>query len=211
MDVVARGLAAHLKGWPGPAGRLGFKVAFNSLAIQQRLGLPYSLVAGLTPATIHPADEPYSLSGLSRPALEAEVAVWLGDDRAVTHWAPAIELVDFNRELTELETILAEGVFHRAVIFGQPMPAPPGADLSGLPVTVRYRGAVLCEVDAGGATGRPADVLSHVDSLLAPHDCALQRGDVVILGAMNPLTFAEPDTHFEVTIAGLGEVSLALR
>ena len=122
-DIVDRGLTTHLNRFDartqGATARLGWKVAFNVRPVQERLGLSGSLVAGLTRATLHDGARPYSLAGATRPALEAEVAVWLGRNiaaedpeeqvaAAIAAWAPAIELVDFDRPFDELETILAE-------------------------------------------------------------------------------------------------------
>src|SRR5689334_11509294 len=84
-ELVDRGLAAHLKRFAlaGCDGRrLGWKVAFNVRAIQDRLGLSGSLVAGLTRATVHDAAVAHSLAGAASAALEAEVAVWLDRDIA---------------------------------------------------------------------------------------------------------------------------------
>src|SRR5262249_51368349 len=84
-ELVDRGLAAHLKRFAASGrdgGRLGWKVASNVPAIQDRLGLSGSLVAGLTRATVHDAAVAHSLAGSASPALEAEVAVWLARDIA---------------------------------------------------------------------------------------------------------------------------------
>ncbi|HEX4338771.1 MAG TPA: fumarylacetoacetate hydrolase family protein [Polyangiaceae bacterium] len=222
--AVARGLAAHLNVFDGATraagARLGWKVAFNVPMVQERLGLSGSLVAGLTAATLHDGARPYSLSRLSRPALEAEVAVWIGHDvspddstelvaASIAAWAPAIELVDFNRSLDELELILTEGVFHRAVVLGKRVEVSEGAELKGHEVHVELGGVTVCDVDAREATGHAPEVLSHLARLLAPHGHLLKAGDVVILGTMNPFTVAVPDSAFSVSIGGLGSVSLS--
>ena len=223
-ELVEKGLAAHLRRFETASrdgARLGWKVAFNVRAIQERLGLSGSLVAGLLRRTVHDSAKPYSLAGAVAPALEAEIAVWLARDvnaddvesvvaAAVSHWAPAIELVDFDRPLGELDRVLEEGVFHRAVVFGEPVPVPAGADLGGRSVCVQYGGRTLCEVDARVATGEVGAVLRHLAQLLAPHGHRLAAGDAIILGSMNPFTVAKPGERFDVSVATIGEVSLAL-
>ena len=223
-ELVERGLAAHLRRVAAGAGdgtRLGWKVAFNVPPIQQRLGLSGSLIAGLWRKSLHDAARPYSLQGLSSPALEAEVAVWLGRDvtpdepesaaaSAIHQWAPAIEIVDFDRPFDQLDLILEEGVFHRAVVLGERVATPPGAELGGHRVTVQYGGRTLCNVDAREATGHAPRVLLHLARLLAPHGQKLAAGDVVILGSMNPLTPAVPEGTFAVSITGIGETSVTL-
>jgi 2-oxopent-4-enoate/cis-2-oxohex-4-enoate hydratase len=223
-ELVERGLAAHLKRFAAvvlEGRRLGWKVAFNVRPIQERLGLSGSLVAGLTRATVHDAEVAYSLAGAANPALEAEVAVWLDRDvspddseataaAAIREWAPAIEIVDYDRPFDQLDVILEEGVFHRAVVFGARVTAPAGADLSGHVVTVQYGGQTVCRVDAREATGHAPTVLLHLARLLSPYGAGLAASDVVILGTMSPLTIARPSETFAVSIDGIGTVSVSL-
>ena len=180
-----------------------------------------SLVARLTPDTLEDASLPHSLSGDAN-ALEAEVAVRLAADvlpdaalettAAAVEWvAVAIELVDFNRPLSELEAILAEGVFHRALRLGPVAPPAPGADLRGIVARVHHAGSRLCEVDARAATGHVPEVLLGLARLLAGHGERLAAGDVVILGSMNPPAFAQPETEFSLELSGVGAVSVVLR
>lgn len=221
---VERGLTEHLQRFRArvAAGeqRLGFKVAFNVRPVQEALGLRGSLVAGLTRSTLAASDR-HSLAGSTRAALEAEVAVRLGSDLSpamsdveraacVAEWAPAIEIVDFNRPFDELEAILGEGVFHRAVHLGPAVPARNGADLRGVSAQVDYGGERLCELDARAATGHIPDVLAHLARLLEPFGERLRAGDWLILGSMNPPTLARPDVEFSLSLAGIGRVAVTL-
>jgi len=73
-----------------------------------------------------------------------------------------------------LDLILEEGVFHRAAVFGERAPAPPGADLQGRPVVVEYAGRTLCRIERvptdeatpakRRATRRPSCFTSHASS-----------------------------------------------
>jgi 2-keto-4-pentenoate hydratase len=186
------------------------------------LGIPYSLVAGLTRGTLEPPDLPHSLEGSTRVALEAEIAVRLGRAvlpdmslaevaACVEGWAPAIEIVDFNRPFGELEQILSEGVFHRALRLGAFMPPAPGADLQGSSVRVECSGENACEVNARAATGHVPEVLAHLARLLGSFGESLAASDEVILGAMNPLTFANPGATFSVSVSGMGSISVTVR
>ena len=221
--IISAGLQAHFdaieKRISGGEERLGFKVALNAPAAQKNIGIPYSLVAGLTKTTIRPNGDTMSLAGMTGPAVEAEVAVWLGADiapdasvaeaaAAVSQWAPAIEVVDINRPFDQLQDILTEGVFHKAVIFGEPKAPAPGADLSGIQARATLGDESVADVDARTATGHAPEVLVHVAKLLDQAGQRLRAGDVVILGAMNPLTRPEPGQRFTVGLAGLGSVSV---
>lgn len=216
---MQRHLSAFEQRLAAGAPRLGFKVAFNAPAAQQKLGLPFALAAGLSRETLVQPPCTIPLSGMTSPAVEAEVAVWLDADLpagsseaqaigAVRAWAPAIEVVDFDRPLTELEDILAEGVFHRAVVLGEPSPTAPGADLSGITARVCAGSSPPFEVDALSATGQVSSVLLHIASILSPLGAGLCGGDVVILGAMNPLTPARPGERFAFSLEGVGELAV---
>jgi 2-keto-4-pentenoate hydratase len=221
---VERGLTEHLRRFRARVAegeqRLGFKVAFNVRPVQEALGIRGSLIAGLTRATLATSDR-HSLAGSTRAALEAEVAVRLGSDLSptmseveraacVAEWAPAIEIVDLNRPFDELEEILGEGVFHRAVHLGPALPTPEGADLGGVYATVEYGGERLCELDARAATGHIPDVLQHLARLLEPFGERLIAGDWLILGSMNPPTLARPGAEFSLSLAEFGRVAVRL-
>jgi len=224
MDArVQRGLRRHYDGFhariAAGAPRLGHKVAFNAPAVQKLLGIDGSLVAGLTRGTLVAAGARVAVGAMTKPVLEAEVAVRLGADveagadaatiaDAVQAIAPAIELVDMNLPLDRLEDILAEGVFHASVAFGRFAPPPAGASLAGLAVEVRSAGETVFEGDAGAATGVLSDVVAHVAAVLASCDAGLHAGDHIILGSMAPPVLAEQGGRFSVSLAGYGDVEL---
>lgn len=226
--TIEAGLRTHLgrlrARWHAGERRLGWKVAFNGEAIQASLGLSYSLAAGMTDRTliaggVGSAPAQHSLSGATRVALEAEVALGLAApvsagagpaaaEGAVASIAPAIEVVDFDRPPAELEAVLADGVFHRGLLLGEPMAVPDGAALRGMRALVSSDGETVAEVDAEQASGRAGDVLVHVASLLEPLGESLQAGDIVIMGSMNPLVFPEPGSHFTLQLGSAPPLSL---
>jgi 2-keto-4-pentenoate hydratase len=222
---VARGLARHLEALHQRLAtgerRVGWKVAFNAPQVQRRLSLPYFVAAGLTSRSALAAGSSHALGGAAGVALEGEVAVRLGADVAagaslaetagcVSGWAPAIEVVQLDRSLDELEEVLAHGVFHRGLVLGPFGTPAAGADLTGIRARVRAAGTTLCDVDARAATGHVPALLQHIATLLARFGERLAAGDVLILGCMNPPCPAVAGSRFEVSLDGLGEVSLDL-
>lgn len=219
---VQRGLARHFEAFSARPGRLGYKVAFNPPAVQARLGLSGSLVAGIGEGGRLPDGGAVSIGAMRAPVLEAEVVARLGSDlpagasdgqvaAAVEAIGPAIELVDFDRPLDALEEVLAEGVYHRNVVFG-PLAAPPaGASLAGLPVRVLVDGTPVFEGDAEQATGTLTQVLAHSAGVLARFGQTLRAGDHMILGSMAPPVPARPGGRFALELGAYGSVSLALR
>src|SRR5713101_303788 len=132
---VVRGMRAQLASWrsrvAGGASRVGWKIGFNSPATQKQLGLDGTVVGHLTQATVLAPGASHSLAGSHLVCAEPEVAIHLGRDvpggagedasrAAIAALGAAIELVDIDRPLDDLEAILAANVFHRAVVLGAP-------------------------------------------------------------------------------------------
>lgn len=222
LSAIEQGLRRHIEDlrrrWDAGEPRLGWKVGFNAAAIQQSLGLPYSLVAGITERTLT-ADKSHSLAGGTRVALEGEVAVRLGTavdagggaagaSAAVVSVAPAIEVVDLDRPLEQLEEVLAHGIFHRALALGQAVDVSDGGALRGMGAQVSSHGKPLAEVDAEQASGVAGDVLLHLAQLLASAGEGLVAGDIVILGSMNPFVFPEAGSSFSVRLGDGAPVEL---
>ena len=221
-ERIATGLREHFAAFreadEADGGRLGFKIAFNPPAVQAHLGLPYSLVAGLRRRVRH-SGGPHSLAGGTRIALEAEVAVELGRDLAadaseadgagaLESVMPAIEVVDLDRPFDALAEILRDGVFQRAVAFGDPTPAPPDGRIAGVVARILHNDRELARLDAEIATGEIPSLLLHVARLIEPHGLALRAGDRLILGSMAPPVEPTPGDRFELTLEGIGSVAL---
>jgi 2-keto-4-pentenoate hydratase len=211
--ALERHLALHMKSLRGGEERLGWKVAFNATPMQEHLGLPHSLVAGLKRSTLRAEGQPHSLEAGTRIALEAEVGVVLRGDvaaddtddsveAAVEGIGPAIEVIDIDRDFEQLEDIIAEGVFHRSVVFGQLQAPPAGVSLEGVRARVELDGKEVADVDAGVATGRPVNVLRLIARILEPLGEGLRAGDRIILGSMNVPPTATAGCSFTLALDG---------
>ncbi|MDD9944487.1 MAG: fumarylacetoacetate hydrolase family protein [Myxococcales bacterium] len=224
-EKISDAIGAHFNDYrqrlQNGATRLGFKVAFNPPAVQQKLGLPHSLVAGLTTATREMQRE-HALEGSAAPALEAEVCVRLGGPIApsdapstvlasVAAVAPAIEVVDYDRPLDQLTDVIREGVYHRAVAFG-PEREPDGEpSLAGMRARITHNRECVADVDAEEATGHLPDLLLHIARVLEPFDLRLEAGDRLILGSMHSPALVAPGDRFALELSGVGNLELAFR
>ena len=223
-ERIGRGLRRHFDEFESRidsgARRLGYKVAFNAPAAQKMLGIDASLVAGLTRATLVTSGQTVAVGVMKAPRLEPEIAIRLGADvavssspaeveQAVEAIAPAIELVDINLPLEGIEEVLAQGVFHRAVALGEFAP-PPAGMLAGLAVRVVSDGETTFEGDAQVATGTLSAVVLQVAGVLDTCGLSLRAGDHLILGSMTAPIAAVAGGRFSVSLAGYGDVELAL-
>jgi 2-keto-4-pentenoate hydratase len=200
---------------------LGWKIGINVPEVQRRLGLEAPVIGYLTTATELASSAERSLAGMTRPAVEPEVAVHLGGPvaadadpaavrQAIAGLGAAIELVDVDLPFEDVETIVAGNVFHRGVIFGPPDTARAGGSLDGLKVRVTRNSAQEAAADVAEAGDDPVEVVRHVAGLLAPLGVSLEPGDRIIAGSLATPLPVEPGDSIEVEIDPLGSVRLAL-
>lgn len=215
-ELTKRGLARHFENHATRLARgtrrLGYKVAFNSPAIQEQLGLDGSLVAGLAGNTLRESPADCSLAGATMALLEPELAVLLAHDlpatadadqaaAAVGSVAAAIELVDINRPFDQLEDILVEGVFHRAFTTGELRTPPPRCDLHGMRATIKIDGEIQADLDCLEATGDVPKLLVYLARLLDGFGARIEAGDIIICGSMTAPVAATPGSRFEVELS----------
>jgi 2-keto-4-pentenoate hydratase len=204
--ALSRGMAALLERRAAEldagAAPVGWKIGFNTPAIQKHFGLSDPVVGYLTDTGVTPDGGAVDLTGWTAPAVEVEVAIRVDDKGELGGLAPALELVDLDLPFDDLEPILAGNVFQRGVVFGDEV---PGVDPWAVTTEVRRAGAVVAE---GSLAEDPATTLAFVRSFLAAHGAALQPGDRIIAGSMvPPLAVASGDT-LQVSFGPLGELSV---
>ena len=221
---VVRGMQAQLASWrsrvAGGAARVGWKIGFNSPAAQRQLGLDGTVVGHLTQATVLAPGTSHSLAGSHLVGAEPEVAIHLGRDvpagaggeaarGAIGALGAAIELVDVDRPLDDLEAILAANVFHRAVALGPPRSERAGGALAGVTARAFRNGEEVASVEAAAA-GDLSAVVRHVADWLAAFGERLCAGDRIICGSLAPPIWVKPGDRVRVDLGPLGGVEIAL-
>jgi len=214
-------LARWRRGIAGGAARVGWKIGFNSPAAQRQLGLDGTVVGHLTQATVLAPGTSHSLAGSRLASAEPEVAVHLGRDvpagaggdaarAAIAALGAAIELVDIDRPLDDLEAILAANVFHRAAVLGPPRTERAGGALAGVTARAFHNGDEVANVEAAAAAGDLAAVVRHVADWLAAFGERLCAGDRIICGSLAPPIWVKPGDRVHVDLGPLGSVEIAL-
>lgn len=108
---------------------VGWKVGFGTVASQERLGIHAPLVGFLTDEVLLPSGASVSIEGWTRPAVECEIAIYMGKDlqeavdrdttrAAIASIDPAFELADVAFPPDDVEMILAGNIYNRHVILG---------------------------------------------------------------------------------------------
>jgi 2-oxo-hept-3-ene-1,7-dioate hydratase len=217
-DAVGRGMRAQLARrdveLADGARQVGWKIGFNTPAIQQAFGLSDPVVGYLLDRGVTTDGATVSLDGWTAPAVEVEVAVRVGDDGGVAGLAPALELVDLDISFDDIEPVLANNICQRGVVFGDEV---PGVDPWAVVANVTRDRAVR---DGGGADsgqlvaegGRisedPATTVDFVRSFLAAHGSSLEPGHRIIAGSVVPPIPVAPGDSLDVDFGPLGRLSV---
>jgi 2-keto-4-pentenoate hydratase len=191
------------------ARRAGWKIALNDERVQRALGIAAPVIGYLTSETVVPSDATHSLAGATRPAIEPEVAVHVGEGGAVAGLSAALEVIDVDMPFEDLDAILERNVFHRAAVVG---PATTQVtELAGLTARLRRDGAEEITIDVAAAALDPAAVTHLVGGYLEAIGDSLQAGDVIIGGSLVTALPLEGDGRIELEIDRLGSVALEVR
>jgi len=129
--------------------------------------------------------------------------------RAIVGLAPALEVVDLDRPLDDLEAIVAANVFHRAVAFGPTDPARAGGSLAGVAARVTRGGREVAAADAAAVAGDLVEVVRFVAAFLGRSGAGLAAGDRIITGSLTPPLWVAPGDVVGVDLGPLGTLELA--
>lgn len=201
---------------------IGWKIGINVGAVQRALGISAPVVGFLASGRqLQPGDS-HSLAGGTRVGVEPEIAIHLrspvGRDadreaarQAIGALGPAIEIVDIDIPMEDVERILAGNVFHRGVMLGPP-DARRGAPqpVTGVEASVLVNGQRRESADAE-VMGDPADIVALVAQRLADAGVSLDEGQVIIAGSLTPIVWVEPDDDVEVDLGSLGRLQVSFK
>jgi len=222
-ERVRRGMDVQLARWRalvagGAAARVGWKIGLNDRRVQAHLGLADPVVGHLTLATTLVPGSPHSLQSGTKVGAEPEVAIHVGCDvgpdasreeteAAVVGLGAAIELVDIDGPLDDVERIVAGNVFHRAVLFG---PTRPGAAPARITARVLRNGTAVETVDDVAVVDEVVEAIRLVADVLAQCGQRLRAGDRIIAGSLTrPVWLAAGDV-VGAELGPLGTLALAL-
>lgn len=199
---------------------VGRKVGLTSSAVQQQLGVDQPDF-GMLFADMEVADgEAVDCSRLIQPKAEGEIAFVLGRDlpnpdttlaelmSAVEYLLPAIEIVDsaiIDWKITLADTVADNASSALYVLGKQP------TRLSAL--DLRLEGMLLeknrrqASIGVGAAClGNPLDACLWLARTMAEFGRPLVAGDVLLSGALGPMTQVVPGDHLHLRLTRLGEV-----
>ena len=221
---IARGMTAQLTRWHErlKAGEtaLGWKVGFGAPAAMETLKISAPLIGHLTDRARLGPGSSVSLAGWTKPAAEAEIAVFMGKDlpggagrdaakNAIAGVGPAIELADVDFPPDDVEAILKGNIYQRHVLLGACDRTRAGCALDGLTATVIRNGnEIASTTDTQAATGDLIDIVRQVADLLGAFGERLRAGQVIITGSITPPLWVEPGEDIRFNLDPVGSISI---
>ncbi len=199
---------------------IGWKVGFGAPTALERLRLDAPLIGFLTDKTLLPSNATVSIAGWTKPAMEPEIAVYIGKDltevsdrertrAAIASLGPAIELADVHFPPDDVEEILAGNIYNRHVIFGHADPSRAGCVLNSLTGHISRNGQDMPTVtELQALTGDIIDIVSHAANLLSMLGETLRAGEVIITGSIIPPLWIEPGDEIRYSLDPIDTISI---
>ncbi|WP_030875871.1 2-keto-4-pentenoate hydratase [Streptomyces sp. NRRL S-1868] len=199
---------------------VGRKIGLTSPSVQRQLGVDQPDFGALLSDMTVPDGGTVPHGRLLQPKVEAEVALVLATDlphpettladvlRAVDFALPALEIVDsriVNWDISLVDTVADNASSGLFVLGGTPVPLT-AVDLRTVRMSLTRDGEEVSRGTGADCLDSPLNAAVWLASTLAAMGDPLRAGDVVLTGALGPMTAASPSSRFEAIISGLGSV-----
>ena len=204
----------------------GFKVGLTSLAVQKQLGVDQPDFGVLWQSKEIKNNGSIQLAELMQPKAEAEIAFVLSKDiddlpkdhndflqNYVSQIAPSIELV--GSRISNWDICIADTVADNAsashFILGDPFEDVMNFDFVGCKMQLKRNDQVASEGTGAACMGNPIDASLWLIKTLFNSNAKIEKGSIILSGALGPMVLCEAGDHFEANIEGMSSVSFNLK
>lgn len=199
---------------------IGRKIGLTSPAIQEWLNVTEPDFGVLLDSMIIADGMKAPIEQLLQPRIEAEVAFVLKADlhgpaitpadviRATDFLLPALEIIDSriaDWNITFEDTIADNASSGLFVLGNRPVPLSD-VDLYRCGMALRKNGRLVSTGAGAACLGNPVNAVVWLVNKLASFDTSLRKGDIILSGALGPVTNIEAGDHIDAQISGLGSV-----
>lgn len=204
-----------------PSRIVGRKVGLTSRAVQQWLKVDQPDFGTLLSDMEVPEGGLAPTARLLQPRAEGEIAFVLGAPlrgpgvstrdvlQATAFLLPAIEIIDSrvaDWAITFEDTVADNASSGLFVLGTTPVHPEEIPDLRLVGCALRKNGRVVSTGAGAACLDHPAHAVAWLANMLATFDTGLDAGDVVLSGALGPVTPVEPGDEVRVDISRLGSV-----
>jgi 2-keto-4-pentenoate hydratase len=202
---------------------IGRKIGLTSKSVQKQLGVDQPDF-GMLYADMALCDgEEVPLSRLMQPKVEAEVALVLDRDikqkdlsmteliSSVAYAVPAIEIVGSRIENwnIKIQDTIADNASSGLFVLGNDPKKLDGLDLRMCGMVMERRGEQISLGAGVACLGNPLNAALWLARTMVAAGAPLEAGDVLMTGALGPMSTVAPGDVIEVRIHGLGSVRTA--
>ncbi len=223
--AVQEALQQRLVAVSGPI--VGYKIALTTPVMQQMVGVGEPIAGAILAKTIHDSPARVQWSDYVHLGVECEIAVQLSADLPAER-APysrdsvadvvgtvraAFELVDdrhadYAQLAPHVFSLLADNAWNAGIVLGPAITDWRPLDLAAARGTMRINGEIVGEGHGRDALGHPLEALAWLANMFAKRGKGLSRGMSVMTGSVVATKFVTPEDVVELSVDGLGEVSL---
>ncbi len=201
----------------------GLKIATTTKVMQELMGIDHPCGGGIFEKRIHTSPANIARSKYINVMIECELAVRLVIDLparpepwtretvrlAISTVMPAFELIEDRHAVyreTNALSLIADNAWNAGIVLGRPVTVPPNAPLDGIEGRLTVNGGD----ERTGKTDDPLGALAWIANLAAARNRPLRAGQVVITGSVIPTIPVKVGDEVSFTLAGLGEVKMAV-
>jgi 2-keto-4-pentenoate hydratase len=202
---------------------IGRKIGLTSKSVQKQLGVDQPDYGMLYADMVMCDGEEVPLSRVMQPKVEAEVALVLDRDlkkkdisiseliSAVAYAVPAIEIVgsriaNWN---IKIQDTIADNASSGLFVLGNDPKKLEGLDLRLCGMVMERRGDQVSLGAGVACLGNPLNAALWLARTMVQIGAPLKAGDVIMSGALGPMTGVAAGDVIEVRISGLGSVRTA--
>lgn len=200
---------------------VGRKIGLTSVAVQKQLGVDSPDFGMLFADMAYGDGEAIPTGKLIQPKVEAEIALVLKADltqtqhtyadiiSATDYALAAIEVVDSrieNWKISLLDTVADNASSAAYVLSSQPV-SLTDVDLVNCKMQMTRAGEVVSEGMGKACLANPLNAAVWLADEMVKRGRPLQKGDLVLTGALGPMVVAHAGDEFQVQIEGFGAVT----
>lgn len=211
----------------GSGAPAGWKIGATTSVMQELLAIDHPCAGGILAGRIYLQTADMAFRSLSRPGIECEIAVRLGQDvpasgipysaETVTPFVgtamAAMELVDDRYDdfrAWSPAALIADDFFQSAAILGPEVSNWQGLDFAALEGVTSIDGVETGRGRGAEVMGHPLAALAWLANAFAPLGRELKAGEVILLGSLVAVQWLDGPAEATTEIIGLGKVSLRL-
>jgi len=201
--------------------RVGRKIGLTSTAVQRQLGVDQPDFGVLFDDMLVPAGGVVPRDRLLQPKVEAEVAFWLGADltgeltvdgvrAAIRGACAAIEIVDSRIagwDISIVDTI-ADNASSGMFVLSDRTVALSGLELAAVTMTLSVNGEPTSQGTGRDCLGDPLLAVLWLARTAVERGDPLRAGEIVLSGALGPMTAVRPGDVASAQISGLGPIGV---